>query len=270
MQATDRVTQVLVAALARALETPGEHRLYRAGKLDGLFPGRTGASAEAARAALDGGLLERARLETRGKTEIEWVRITPRGVEFLHEHESPITALHDLLAVLRGNQNAVPVWLDEMRGVLRNLDERLTADAGRWLQRLASLESRVAETLRRLEAAGPLLPDEIARAHPWAIDALNYLDHRRTVSRGADATQGPSLTLPARGADATRLACPLHELFAAVKDHHPALSIAAFHDGLRQLHHRKALLLRAAEDGQMTHPEYALLDGTCVYYLAVR
>jgi hypothetical protein len=247
---TDRVTQTLVDALGRALATAGEHRLHRAGKLDGLFPGRTGASAEAARLALDKGLLERARVETRGKTEIEWVQITPRGVEFLHEHESPLRALHDLLDVLRANQNAVPAWLDQMRAVLRDLDARLSADAGRWLERLGSLEARVADTLRRLEAAGPLVPDEVARDHPWAIDALNYLDRRRTAG-SADP-------------------CPLHELFAAVRAHHADLGLTAFHEGLRHLHHRKALLLRPAAQDQLTHPEFALLDGPVVYYLAVR
>jgi hypothetical protein len=250
MQPTDRVTQTLVEALARALATPGEHRLFRAGKLDGLFPGRTGAGATAADRALTEGLIEQARLETKGKTEIRWVRITPRGVEFLHQHQSPLHALHELLGVLRANHNAVPLWLDQMRALLAGIDARLSADAGRWVQRLQSLEERVAETLRRLEAAGPLLPDEVARDHPWAIDALNYLDRRRTGG-GADA-------------------CPLHELFAAVKDHHPDLGVTAFHDGLRRLHHRKALLLHPASNGHATHPEYALLDGAAVYHLAVR
>ncbi len=244
------VTQALVEALARALATPGEHRLYRAGKLDGLFPGRSAVCTQAVRCALEQGLLERARVEIKGKTEIEWARITPRGVEFLHEHESPVRALHDLLAVLRVNQAALPAWLDEMRGVLREMEARLTADAGRWQERLRSLEQRVTDTLRRLEAAGPLLPDEVAREHPWAIDALNYLDRRRT-----GGAAGP---------------CPLPELFAAVKEHHAGLGPSAFHDGLRQLHRRKALLLLPAEDGQMSHPEHALLDGTRVYYLAQR
>src|SRR5947209_8067202 len=106
MQPTDRVTQTLVEALGRALD--GEHRLFRAGKLDGLFPGRTAASADAARLALGRGLLERSRLEIKGKTEIEWVRLTPRGVEFLHQHQSPLHALHELLAALRANPDAVP------------------------------------------------------------------------------------------------------------------------------------------------------------------
>jgi hypothetical protein len=251
MHPTDRVRDTLLDALGHALASAGEHRLYKAGKLDGLFSARTGAAGDAAARALAEGLLERSRVEVKGKTQIDWVRITPRGVEFLYEHESPLRALHELHATLRANQNAIPVWLEQMHGVLRRLGDELTADAGRWLERLQSLERRVAETLRRLEAAGPLLPDDVALAYPWAIDVLNYLDRRR----GGGAAD----------------ACPLPELFRAVVAHHPDLTLAGFHEGLKVLHRRKALLLKPAESlEQVTHAEYALLDESLVYYLAAR
>jgi hypothetical protein len=179
------------------------------------------------------------------------VRVTPRGVEFLYENESPVRALHELQSTLRANQDAIPVWLEQMQGMLRKLSDDLASDAGRWIDRLQTLERRVAETLRRLEAAGPLLPDEVARTHPWAIDALNYLDRRR-------AGGAPD-------------ACPLPELFSAVVAHHPGLTLGGFHEGLKLLYRRKALLLKPAEaPGQITHPEYALLDESMVHYLADR
>ena len=124
----------------------------------GLFPGRTGAAGDAAAQALRDGLLEVVRTETKGKTTIEWVRLTPRGVDFLHDHESPAAALHELRDTLRLNQQAVPVWLAEMRAGLHALDERLAADAQKWQQRLDALTRRVEDTLRRLEEAAPLLP----------------------------------------------------------------------------------------------------------------
>ncbi|MBY0231972.1 MAG: hypothetical protein K2W96_22035 [Gemmataceae bacterium] len=248
MEAKDRVRDILVEALAAAI-AGGEARLWKAGKLDGLFPSRTGASAEAARRALDEGLLERVRVETKGKTEIEWVRLTPRGVQWLHDHESPVRALHELRDAVRQGRRAMPLWLDEMGGVLDAVRLQLKEDAERWESRLEALERRVVDTLRRLEASGPLVPPELAREHPWCIDALNYLDRRRTA--GAPE------------------ACPLPELFAAVAEHHPALSILAFHEGLKTLHHRKAVLLRAPS-GEMPSAEFALLDGAEVYYFAVR
>ncbi len=112
---TDRVTEALLAALKQALAAGAEQRLVKSGKLDGLFPGRVGAAGAAAARALDEGLLEVVRTEVRGKAEFEWVRLTPRGVEFLHEHESPVHALHELRDTLRANQQAIPVWLADIR-----------------------------------------------------------------------------------------------------------------------------------------------------------
>src|SRR5207302_1766244 len=132
----DRVTSTLLDALRLALSEPGEHRLYRSGKLDGLFPGRGGVGGEAAARALADGLLELVRTETKGKTVIDWVRPTPRGVEFLHEHESPLHALEEVRTALRVNQEAVPAWLADMRAGLQALDARVVADAQKWTRKL--------------------------------------------------------------------------------------------------------------------------------------
>ena len=86
----EKVTETLVDALKLALAEPGEQRLFKSGKLAGLFAGRAGVNAEAAARALRDGLLEVVRTEAKGKTTLEWVRITPRALEFLHQHESPV------------------------------------------------------------------------------------------------------------------------------------------------------------------------------------
>ncbi len=247
----DKVTEALVEALRAALSEPGEQRLYRSGKLPGLFAGRTGAAGQAAARALGDGFLEVARSETKGKVVTDWVRLTPRGVEFLHEHESPTRALQEVRDALRVNSEAVPVWLAEMRTNLRALDDRLAADAGKWLHRLEALTRRVEEALARLEAATPLLPPDLTEAHPWAADALGYLDRRRA----GGAADG----------------CPLPELFDALRPAHPGLSVADFHDGLRRLHERRSLRLRPADDpADLPQPEYALLDGGALLYYAAR
>jgi hypothetical protein len=247
----ERVTAIVVDALRRALAEPVEHRLYKSGKLDGLFPGRAGANGEAATKALRDGVLEITRSETKGKTVIEWVRLTPRGVEFLHEHESPVHALHELRDTLRANRQALPAWLGDMRAGLRALDDRLAADAQKWTQRLEGLGRRVEETLKRMEAVLPLVPDDIAEAVPWGIDALNYLDRRHSGGAPDD--------------------CPLPELFAALADRHRGLSVTAFHEGLRRLHQRHLLRLEpAAGKAELAQPEYALLDGGKLLYYAAR
>jgi hypothetical protein len=253
----DRSEQSLLEALRQALSEPGEQRLYKSGKLTGLFSGRNGSHGAAAAQALRDGLLEIVRTETKGKTVIEWVRLTPRGVDFLHERESPLVALHELRSTLRLNQQAVPVWLTEIRGNLLALDERLAADARKWLERLDALARRVDETLRRLEQSAQLLPPEIAEAHPWAIDVLNYLDRRRLAA-------GPSTNGGATD-------CPLPELFEALLRQRPDLSVSAFHEGLRRLHERRLLHLRPAVNlAELPQPEYALLDGAVVLYYAAR
>lgn len=249
-----KLEQSLVEALRQALAEPSEQRLYRSGKLSGLFPSRSGVHGTAAAQALRDSLLEIVRTETKGKTVIDWVRLTPRGVEFLHDRESPLVALQELRSTLQLNQQAVPAWLTEIRGTLQAMDERLAADARKWLERLDALTRRVEETLRRLEQSAPLLPPEIAESHPWAIDALNYLDRRRLAAGNDDS-----------------FSCPLPELFAALVRQHPGLSVRLYHEGLRRLHERRLLQLQpAASLADLPQPEYALLEGASVFYYVAR
>jgi hypothetical protein len=244
---SDRITEVLVAALTQALEDPSaERRLYKSGKLDGLFPVRSGVSGEAAARALADGLLDKVRTETKGKTAIEWVRLAPRGVEYLNERQSPAQALHGLRDILRANQQAIPLWLADMRATLQAIDNRLSTDAQKWLQRLDVMVRRVDETLRRLDGAAP--PPELAQAYPWAAGALAYLERRR----GSGASG----------------ACPLPELFSALAREHPEISVGAFHEGLRRLREHRALRLLPANGAELTQPEFALLDRGLVLYHA--
>src|SRR5258708_4257633 len=100
----DAASDPLLDALKRALAEPDGQRLYRRGKLPGLYAGR---EADAAAKALREGLLEPVRTETKGKVVTEWVRLTPRGVEFLHARESPRAVLSGLLDAVRTAQTGV-------------------------------------------------------------------------------------------------------------------------------------------------------------------
>jgi hypothetical protein len=244
---TDKVTETLLDALKQGLARPGEHRLYRSGKLDGLFPGRSGAGAEAAARALREGLVETARTETKGKTVIDWVRVTPKAVDFVHEHESPLRALEELRAELRATRERVPAWSEEVRRTLAALGDRLADDSARMLQRVEALSARVEEALRRMALLGPHLPEGVSKAVPWAEDALTYLERRKA----GGATQP----------------CPLSELFAVLAGRESEFTIARFHDGLRRLHERRLVqLLPATAGGEAPPPEYALFDGGHLYY----
>jgi len=247
----DKVTEALVAALKEALAGPGEHRLYRAGKLAGLFPGRAGANAEAAARALRDGMLEVVRTEAKGKVAVEWVKLTPRGVNFVHDHESPLVVLRELRSALETAQDGTPAWLAKVGMELQELSRRLTGEVQKYLQRLDALTQRVDEALRRAEAdGGPAVPDGVAAAVPWAVDVLAYLDRRQATGANGD--------------------CPLPELFAALREQHAELSLPDFHDGLRRLQDRRALRLLPAPDQPLSEPEYALLDGVQLLYYAAR
>jgi hypothetical protein len=248
----DKITEVLLDALRRAIAEPTEQRLFRSGKLPGLFTGRTSVYAEAASQALRDGLLEVVRSETKGKVTTDWVRPSPRGVLFVHEHESPLRPLEEVRDLLRVSREGIPVWLAEMRHDLQALVAKVAGEAERWSHRLDVLGQRVEEALRRTDAGKTEGANGSAKAVPWALDALTYLDRRQTGGAAGH--------------------CPLPELFAALRLQHDALSMTAFHDGLRRLADHRALQLYPFQGraDELPQPEYALLDGATVLYYAGR
>src|SRR5262245_33937059 len=147
----DKETAAVLDALRAALAEPGEQRLFRRGKLPGLFPTRTGPNAAAAERALREGLLEVVRTETKGPLTTEWMRLTPAGVSFLHAHESPRAVLEELHRSLQTSRAGVPLWLEGMQAELAAIGTRLEDEMRRLLGRLEALSARVEEALRRAE-----------------------------------------------------------------------------------------------------------------------
>jgi hypothetical protein len=245
----DPASDALLDALKRALAEPGEQRLYRRGKLPGLFGPRDG---DAAALALRDGLLEPVRTETKGKIVTEWVRLTPRGVEYLHARESPRAVLRELLDAVRTARSGVPLWLEQMRQESQKFAEHLGDQLLRYTRQLEALAARVEEALKRAELVGPTLSDGVSTLVPWGLDALKYLEKRHAGGAGE--------------------ACPLPELFASLRERHGELSISAFHDGLRRLHDNRAVRLLPFDRpaGELPEPEFALPDGAQVYYFAAR
>ncbi|WP_439624407.1 hypothetical protein [Gemmata sp.] len=237
-------TEVLLEALKAAITTPGEHRLFRSGKLSGLFPTRAGTSAEAALVAVQEGLLETVRTETRGKIVTEWVRGTPKAVAFVHDHDSPKSVLRELKETLATARGGVPVWMAEAKAEVALLSARFEERAAAMLTRLDELATRVEAALRRAETSGPVVGEQVGRLVPWAVEALEYLDRRRASGAGGD--------------------CTLPELFHAVRVKCPELLLPAFHDGLKRLHDVRAVRLLPAIE--MSEPEYAIVvEGKLVY-----
>jgi hypothetical protein len=239
-----RRTELLLEALKTAIANPGEHRLFRSGKLAGLFPSRTGTSSEAALIAVREGLLEVARTETRGKIVIEWVCATPQAVTFVHDYESPRSVLRELKDVLDATRAGVPSWMAEAKREVAALATHFEVRAAAVLARLDDLATRVEAALRRADLHFPAIAEPVGQVVPWAIEALEYLDRRSVTGATGD--------------------CPLPELFHAVRVKCPSLTLPEFHDGLRRLHDVRAVRLSPTDE--MSEPEYALPLGEQLVY----
>jgi hypothetical protein len=231
--------ELILDALKRALAEPNEQRLFRSGKLPGLFPSRTGISSEAALRTLTDELLETVRTETKGKLIVEWVRITPRGVRFVHERDSAKAVLRELREVIGQTRAGVPLWMQDARDVAQALSERFERQGQEFLARLDSLTERVEVALRRIESAGPKVSDPLSERVPWAMEALEYLDDR--LAAGAVSP------------------CPIPELFHALRSGQPNLDLASYQNGLIRLDDAGAV--RLVSDNGLSDPEFAILHG---------
>jgi hypothetical protein len=249
---SDRAQEALLAALKQALAELGEQRLYRSGKLGGLFASRAGTSGEAALQAIRDGLLETTRTEIRGKVGVDWVKLTPKGVEFIHSNESPRTVLRELQTALGTSRSAAPLWLEGLQQQFDAFTQQMREEMRKAIQRLDVLAERVAEALERSGSIGPTLPESVAATVPWAGEAMAYLEQRRGAEAPGD--------------------CPLPELFTAVRQRHPSLSIVDFQDGLRRLYDHKVIRLLpvASQNGTQPEPEYIMCDGPDLLYYVSR
>lgn len=235
----------LRAALAR-----DEIRLYRTSKQEGLFASRTGPSGEAAELALREGLLEHTTTEKTGRFEYELVRITPQGVEYLYQHDSPRAVLSELRTMLHSARMGIPIWQDKMLSSLEKLAGNITEEMARYLGRLEGLTQRVEETLKKIEVT-PTLSANLQALVPWGVDALTYLDRRKQ----GGATEE----------------CPMPELFGAIRARHEQITLRDFYDGLRRLADNKAVrLMPYAGPGAIPQPEFALMDDGRLMYLVGR
>ena len=235
----EKRAELLLDALKRAMAEPGEHRLFRAGKLSGLFPSRIGLAADASLHALTDGLLEVVRTETKGRLVVEWVRVTPRGVTYVHDRDSPKAVLRELRDVIGETRQGIPVWMDEARRQIEALTAAVEQRGDDLIRRLDALSERVESALRRAEAVGLSLPDPVRRVVPWAVTALEYLDRRAEVG--------------------SPVPCPLNELFQAIQDQDKTLTLPTFQQGLRRLHDVRALKLVPSPADRPVDPEYVMM-----------
>jgi len=237
----------LLDALKLAARDRAEVRLYRRGQLPGLFSQRTRGNADLAKLAIADELLETTRVETLGKTAVEWVRITQKGYDFLLNSESPIRTLEELRDVLALNEQGMPKWVAEMNARISEHARQYADEVQQMRRRLDELTTRVEQALERLENGQATPIATVA----WANAALDFIDRRHAVGLGPR--------------------CPLADLFLALKEKQTDLTVKDFHAGLKRLHDDGAVALFPSTGvGDTPGPEYALLDHAAVYYYVAR
>ncbi len=243
----DKATTILLDALKRAISEPSEQRLFKSGKLTGLFEGRGRLVQECAQNAIDEGYLEVVHEESHEATTIVWVRPTPKAAAFVHNQESAVESLEELREVLKLTQDGLPVWMEEIQSKLQFLSAELTSQIQAISHRINVLSERVDKAIERAEQKQPQIPEPLVKLVPWSRDALNYLD-QRIQDGGSEA-------------------CSLPELFSALRQNHPKLTILQFHEGIRRLFDRNFVRLLPHEGPDiLPEPEYAFLDGIYTYY----
>lgn len=246
----EKQSELVLDALKAAVAEPGEHRLFRWGKLGGLFPSRLGVSASAAKFALSEGLLEHVRTEMRGRLVVEWVRATPMAMRHLDEHDSPKAVLRELRDVIGATRAGVPVWMEQARDEAAQLAMRFEHFSRELLRRLDSLNDRVDAAIRRAETAAPKVGDAMLRRVPWAKAILEQFDRQLANDRGER--------------------CELCDLFAVARSFDPAMTLLEFHEGIRAMANGGLLHLAPAGTGEIREPEYAVEVGGQMMWWAVR
>lgn len=240
----DPLTEALIAGLKTAAAATDPMPLVRSGKQPGIFPGKTGSTADAAQKALADGLLQAVGRDPRGKSDL--VEITPRGIQFLYQHESPRKVLVEVLAALEAHRQRLPRWHEELAAQVQALTARFQQLLDRQAALFEQLTRRAEEALRRIDARAPA-----GMLLPWQLDALNYLDARAAVGKAGS--------------------CPLAELFQALRGSQADLLLPQFHEGVIALRDHGAIDLEPLDRplSELAEPEFALVEGAAVYH-AVR
>jgi hypothetical protein len=237
----DKQRDQIVAALKEAANAPEPVPLYKVGKHAGLFAAK-GAAAVAEQALRDG-LLEVVPVppERRGKSDVELVQITPRGREYLVQHESPKVLLEEVLSALRSGQAGLPKWCAEWQAQILAMQHRFTKFVDQQTQALDELRQKAEAALARLHQ-----PPADTTLAPWQLDALTW--GRQMKCQGS-----AELTFA--------------DLYRHLRATHPELTVTLFHSGLLELADRRLIELRPPQVplDEVIEPELALLQRDMVF-----
>jgi hypothetical protein len=231
----DKLTPLILDALARAAADPHGSLLFASKSMPGLFPALAAAK-PAAHKCLQEGLIRVVRTDGQGKQLREYYAGTPAGLKFLVDHSSPKQVLDDFVRLLEERR-------DELGELLRTA-ERMAAS-------IDGMKAAVAAVLPRVgSGAGTTMAGCPTPAHP--IAAFSAPEPEPVTTAELCELIHTRLRDWASSAGVPR-DCPLPELFRSLSTLDPAPTVGQFHDALRQLHADARLYLHP-----WTGPLYAL------------
>lgn len=229
----------IIDALERAVTEPDGLPLVASKAAPGLFPS-TAAGKKDAEGARLAGYFDVVRRETRGKTAIEFVGLTEKGLAALLEHVQPKPVLAALLAAIERCEKRLDSWVDEVKKNRTSLDG------------LKTLAEKVLTHLAKPEATLP----------PWSRNGHSHDPKAKIVeilrSWAASGKLGDQ---------------PLPDLFEAVRGSSPKLTLGQFHDALRSLHETQTIYLHPWTGPlyELPKPIFSLLVGHEIgYYASLR
>ncbi len=117
----DKLTPLILDALARAAADPAGAPLYASKTEAGLFP-LSSAAKPAAKKCLDDGLLQLCRTDVKGKTARELYAATDKGMNYLVEHASPKAVIDDFVRILEERRGEVRGLMSEAKRIADGID----------------------------------------------------------------------------------------------------------------------------------------------------
>jgi hypothetical protein len=232
MQIRAKHFALLLEGLAHALAESTGFPLYQTRSGGGLWPGNALGKA-AAKEALECGWLAKVRSETRGKSSIDYVVITPAGQQYLLEQGDPKPLLEAVQASLHERARQLEQLHTSIRLYQHDLD---------------TLQARLEVLADKIHSPRVLAAKITVPAWPERLTA--YLQTRQQARPAED--------------------CPLSELFEQAKTLAPELTVGEFHDGLRQLQQERRIALQpwTGPLHELPEPKLALLQGHSLAYYA--
>jgi hypothetical protein len=241
----DKSTELILAALSRAIADPNGLALLGRKASPGIFAATSGGRVAAQRAK-DEGYLQVLRTEPRGKAIDEICAITEKGVAYLLNQVNPKQVLEDFIRSLESKQFQTG---------------ELLARAQEMCSAIESLKRSAEKVLAQVQVSKPLLTShELTNGKPSANgEHAGVLELLHLLAQWSESGASED--------------CPLPELYRRLREKHPSLTIGLFHDDLRQQHEQSQIYLHPWTGPLYAIPEpsYALLIGhEIAYYASLR